>query len=177
LEPTGGCQCGAVRYTISRQPKQLIVCHCTQCQRRYGAFGMSLFFDMDAVRVTGDLKSYRKTADSGRSAIIGFCPDCGTTMTSKPEWRPDSLMIRAGTLDDTTPLRPDIQIWTSSKQGWVTIPDGIPSYPRQPELGPPLDIIRKDPTTPRASAWIGDVAVSCPVGLFRHGPRATFRFA
>jgi hypothetical protein len=46
---------------------------------------MSLFLDTDAVQVTGDLKSYRKTADSGRSAMIGFCPDCGTTMTSSPE--------------------------------------------------------------------------------------------
>ena len=44
-EATGGCQCGAVRYTISGQLKQLIVCHCTQCQCRYGAFGMSLFFE------------------------------------------------------------------------------------------------------------------------------------
>ena len=43
LGATGGCQCGAVRYTINREPKQLIICHCTQCQRRYGAFGMSLF--------------------------------------------------------------------------------------------------------------------------------------
>jgi hypothetical protein len=82
---------------------------------------------------TGDLKSYRKTADSGRSAFIGFCPDCGTAIISKPEWRPDSLVIRAGTLDDTTSLQPDIHIWTSSKQNWVTIPDGVPSYPRQPE--------------------------------------------
>jgi hypothetical protein len=133
LGATGGCQCGAVRYTINSQPKQLIICHCTQCQRRYGAFGMSLFFETDAVQVTGNLKSYRKMADSGRSAVIGFCPDCGTAITSKPEWRPDSFVIRAGTLDDTKSLQPDIHIWTSSKQDWVTIPDGVPSYPRQPD--------------------------------------------
>ena len=60
LGATGGCQCGAVRYTINSQPKQLIICHCTQCQRRYGAFGMSLFFETDAVQVTGNLKSYRR---------------------------------------------------------------------------------------------------------------------
>jgi hypothetical protein len=129
----GGCQCGAVRYTISGRPKQLIVCHCTQCQRRYGAFGMSLFCDADAVQISGSLKLYRKTADSGRFATIGFCPDCGTTITAKPEWKPESLVIRAGTLDDTTSLQPDIHIWTSSKQSWVTIPEGVPSFPRQPD--------------------------------------------
>jgi hypothetical protein len=30
LGATGGCQCGAVRYTINAEPKQLIICHCTQ---------------------------------------------------------------------------------------------------------------------------------------------------
>jgi hypothetical protein len=133
LGATGGCQCGAVRYTINREPKQLIICHCTQCQRRYGAFGMSLFCEADGVQLAGNLKSYRKVADSGCSAAIGFCSDCGATITARPEWRPDSLVIRAGTLDDTKSLQPDMHIWTSSKQDWVTIPDGVPSYPRQPD--------------------------------------------
>ncbi len=37
---TGGCQCGNIRYEVVGTPKQLVVCHCTDCQRQSGsAFG------------------------------------------------------------------------------------------------------------------------------------------
>ena len=82
-EITGGCACGRVRYALMGEPRRLIACHCTSCQRRYGtAFGMSLFHDADALNITqGELKTYVKTADSGRKVVSGFCPECGTRYT------------------------------------------------------------------------------------------------
>jgi integrase len=32
--------------------------------------------------------------------------------------------VRAGTLDDTSWLRPTVHIWARSKQPWITLPDG-----------------------------------------------------
>ena len=134
-ERTGGCSCGLVRYTFTGEPRQLIACHCTQCQRRYStAFGMSLFLDIDALNITqGELKEYVRTADSGRAVVLGFCPECGTQIYAKPKWRADTIVIKAGTLDDTKQLKPDLHIWTSSKQDWVIIPEGVPAYPQQPD--------------------------------------------
>ena len=37
---TGGCLCGAVRYTTTADPLMTFVCHCRDCQRFTGsAFG------------------------------------------------------------------------------------------------------------------------------------------
>ncbi len=109
-ETTGGCACGRVRYALRGEPKQLIACHCTHCQRRYGtAFGMSLFYDADALNITqGELKTYQRTAESGRSVTSASCSECGTQIYGKPEWRTGTVVIRAGTLDNTKQLKPDI---------------------------------------------------------------------
>lgn len=37
--------------------------------------------------------------------------------------------VRVGTLNDPDVLPPDIHIFTSSKQPWVVLPEGIPAVP------------------------------------------------
>jgi len=32
-EQTGGCLCGAVRYQISGHMRDIVACHCRQCQK------------------------------------------------------------------------------------------------------------------------------------------------
>ena len=42
----GGCQCGAVRYEVTGEPKVVVACHCTDCQRQSGsAFGETMVVD------------------------------------------------------------------------------------------------------------------------------------
>jgi hypothetical protein len=36
--------------------------------------------------------------------------------------------VRAGTLDDPTQIAPDVHIYTRSKVGWVTLPEGTPAF-------------------------------------------------
>jgi len=42
--------------------------------------------------------------------------------------------VRAGTLDNTSWLRPTRHIWTRSKQAWVTLPDGDEVFEAQPPV-------------------------------------------
>ena len=42
------------------------------------------------------------------------------------------MSVKPGTLDDTSGLKPDMHLWTSSKQPWITIPDGVEAYEKQP---------------------------------------------
>jgi hypothetical protein len=131
---TGGCQCGKIRYEITGTPKALVVCHCTDCQRQSGsAFGMTLPVNEADFRMTkGEVKTYASTSAAGRGKLGAFCPDCGTRIYHKPEWRKGTVSVKPGTLDDTSWLKPETHLWTSSKQGWVAIPEGVKTFDRQP---------------------------------------------
>jgi hypothetical protein len=36
--------------------------------------------------------------------------------------------VRAGTLDDPSPVVPDVHIYTRSKVGWLTLPESAPAF-------------------------------------------------
>ena len=72
---TGGCLCGAVRYSIDADPlpgRQLL-CHCVDCQKHTGtAFVSGMAFPAEAVVVTGALAS--RAAKAASQCIGGFAP-------------------------------------------------------------------------------------------------------
>src|SRR5271169_398608 len=101
---TGGCQCVALRYEITRVPQMVYTCHCTDCQRlTSSAFSMAVVLPAEAFRLTvGEPQVVQRTADSGRVTNFWFCPNCSSWVFAGP--RPDSTVrnVRAGTLDDTS---------------------------------------------------------------------------
>lgn len=123
----GGCQCGSVRYRIEEEPLGLAVCHCRDCQRQSGsAFAMSLDVPREAFRLlSGALETFTAACDSGRTKECAFCGICGTRIYHRGEW---GMSIKAGTLDDTSALRPDAHYWTKRKQPWVEIPKSVRSF-------------------------------------------------
>ncbi|MDR3512217.1 MAG: GFA family protein [Caulobacteraceae bacterium] len=123
---TGGCQCGAVRYVLTAEPIRTVACHCKECQRQSGsAFGMSMIVPQDSLTVTGPTKSYVRIADSGNRNEGVFCPECGGRIYQIPLHFKDVLVLKPGTLDDTSWVRPGYFVWMSSCQGWVPIPPGV----------------------------------------------------
>jgi len=130
----GGCQCGKVRYRFEGEPIVLTVCHCAECQRQSGsAFGMSLTVRKQDFRLlSGELKTFTRSADSGRLVHCAFCPECGTRIYHQPEYRKESINIKPGTLDDTSWLAPSLQVWTVRKHAWVTLTGEIAEMERQP---------------------------------------------
>jgi hypothetical protein len=123
----GGCQCGRVRYRVEGKSFGLAVCHCTECQRQSGsAFGMSLAVASSAFKLhSGALKTFEVKCDSGRIKTCAFCRDCGTRIYHQTS---TGMSIKAGTLDDTSRLKPDAHYWTMRKQPWVVVPDGVPQF-------------------------------------------------
>ena len=130
----GGCQCGGIRYEVTGVPQQLVVCHCADCQRQSGsAFGMTLVVKEEDFRLThGEPKSFTSTSDAGRAKFGAFCPECGTRIYHKPEYRKGTVSVKPGTLDDTSMLKPGIHIWTGSKQPWITIPEDVEAHEKSP---------------------------------------------
>jgi hypothetical protein len=132
LPQAGGCQCGAIRYEISEAPRLVYACHCTDCQRlTSSAFSMGIVVAVTAFRLSGiEPRLLQRTADSGRVNIRLVCPECGTWICGMP--RDGVHRVRAGTLDDTSWLRPTRHTWTRSKQPWITLPDGDEVFEKQP---------------------------------------------
>jgi hypothetical protein len=131
LPQTGGCQCGAIRYEITAAPELVYTCHCTDCQRLTGsAFSLGIVVPEAAFRLTGvEPRGLQRKADSGRVNTRLVCPQCGSWICGMP--RDGVNRVRAGTLDDTSWLRPTRHIWVRSKQAWVDLPPGDEVFPMQ----------------------------------------------
>jgi hypothetical protein len=128
----GGCNCGKVRYRITKEPLTVYVCHCHLCQKRTGsAFSMQVVFPADAFELmAGEPIKRDRILPDGKSNVSLVCPLCFSRISTRRE---DFLTvsIRAGTLDDTSWLKPVAQLWTSSAQPWAIVP-GILSFEEQP---------------------------------------------
>ncbi len=142
LPQTGGCLCGAVHYEITGPPLVTYTCHCTVCQRLTGsAFSSAVVVAAGACRFagSGETRSFERPADSGRTVIRWACAACGAWVCNgaKPGTAPPSgfVAVRAGTLDDTSWLRPTAHFWTRSAQSWITLPEDDTRFETQPADG------------------------------------------
>ena len=134
---TGGCLCGAVRYTLTAVPVLTRQCWCRLCQYlSAGGPTNNMLVPRDALTIDGALGDYVSVADSGSVMHRHFCPTCGTPVGGYAEPRPHLYVLRIGTLDDPDVYPPRQTIWTDAAPAWATIPDDRPSFPRQPPAPP-----------------------------------------
>jgi hypothetical protein len=131
---SGGCACGAVRYTSTAGPLFSLNCHCRDCQRETGsAFAPILAVPREAFTVTrGRPKCFDVTADSGNVTRRLFCGECGSALFGEPGSSPEIVTIRAGSLDDPSQFRPAQDIFTASAQPWDYMNPRLPKTPRLP---------------------------------------------
>lgn len=155
LPQAGGCNCGAVRYVVSRQPVTCYLCHCHLCQKRTGSpFSMTLRLAPESIElVSGEPVPHHRTLKSGAVSTFWSCGACGSRLWGERSDSPGAG-LRAGTLDDTSWLRPVAQIWTSSAQPWAVM-SGILSYPEQPpDFRPMIEAWRAMDPRPGSGASI-----------------------
>ena len=129
----GGCLCGKVRYSAEGEPAFVAVCHCTDCQNFTGsAFGVVVGVPKPALSIQGKVTTYSKNGDTGRSISRQFCPECGSSIAEEVEAVPGVVMIASGTLDDTSWLKPGMQIYCDSAQSWVKLGGEMQSFAKMP---------------------------------------------
>jgi len=130
---TGRCVCGATKYRLNDEPVLIYACHCTDCQKRSGsAFGLSMWVRTSTLEVLqGDPVLHESKTEAGRPMHIRFCGVCNSRMWSDSLRRPGLTIVRGGTLDDTSWLRPQAHLWTRSAQKWFVFPEGVPCYDTQ----------------------------------------------
>ena len=131
---TGGCLCGAIRYSITTPINELRACHCVHCQRASGSHGtVAAFVPRDGFRLTsGTPKRFATKAESGRTLLRYFCGECGSPLYSHRETTPETLGVRAGTLDDSSGLKITTHIWTKMARPWSHIDPAAKQVEGQP---------------------------------------------
>ena len=128
MKVDGSCHCGQITYTADIDPDAMVICHCHDCQTMSGsAFRTALPTpDTNFQLLSGQPRTYVKTAESGRKRAQVFCPDCGTHIyaTSVDE-SPKVLNLRTGTIKQRVALAPKLQVWHRSALPWVEDLHGI----------------------------------------------------
>ena len=125
----GHCMCGSITYSCDAEPVGTAVCHCTECQRQTGtAFSIVVGLPAAALEVKGDTLAMFKTpaeANDGETER-NFCSACGSPIFSVSPAFPEVAWLKAGTLDDTSWLEPQMEVWGRSAQPWVAEVEGRP---------------------------------------------------
>jgi hypothetical protein len=155
----GGCDCGQVRYRLSSAPLVVHCCHCRWCQRETGAaFALNAMIESVRVQSLGVQPFLVHTPSaSGRGQQIARCPYCHVAVWSHYAGAGSILsFVRVGTLDNPDLLPPDVQIFTSTKQPWLSLPAGLPAftgYYDREQLWSPASLARYAEILPEITAW------------------------
>lgn len=124
---TGGCACGAVRYSIAADPTFSFHCQCRQCQRASGTGHASLFIvPRTSVSLHGDLRFFDQIADDGATVSRGFCPHCGTPVLGNSSGHREITLFTAASLDDPGRFVPQKVVFSASRQPWDYVDPALP---------------------------------------------------
>jgi hypothetical protein len=123
MKINGGCHCGYITYEGEVDPDKTAICHCTDCQTLSGAAFRAVIPvpDHSFSLLSGAPTIYVKAAESGAKRAQGFCPRCGSSIYSTAAGDgPKDYYVRVGTVHQRDRLVPKVQIWSRSRQRWVS---------------------------------------------------------
>ena len=130
---SGGCLCGAIRYTCSAVPMMMGHCHCEDCRRSSGSGHSShLLVPEASIALTGTPKAYDRAADSGNVVTRLFCPTCGAAILSRNAAMPGMTFLRASSLDDLEVFQPQMHVYMSRAASWDGANADLPTFALMP---------------------------------------------
>ena len=129
---SGGCQCGAVRYTIYAPANVTEHCHCSICRKCHGAIFVTLSaVPLDKLTIDQGADNLA-TFDSSPKVHRRFCKTCGCHLFEYADDLPDVVFLSTGTLDGGAdpghPKENEMHIFVGSKVPWYEITDNLPQH-------------------------------------------------
>lgn len=136
MKLTGSCLCGAVTYACAADPVFAGNCHCRDCKKASGSgYAPTFFVPEGAITINGEVKYHEGMGDSGHLVRRGFCPNCGSQMFGKPAAMPGLIAVRAGSLDEPSQYKPQVDIFSSRAPAWDAMDPALPKFPGMPPRG------------------------------------------
>ena len=122
----GQCLCGAVRFRLLGELRNVVICHCGQCRKWHGHVGAYTRVPISALKIEDERSlSWFRSSDKARR---GFCRDCGSSLF----WErigSGQMSVAAGTLDEPSGLETKLQIFAEDAGDYYKIDDRIPVRP------------------------------------------------
>jgi hypothetical protein len=133
---SGRCVCGKVTYSATAEPIFSGLCHCKTCQRATGSsFGAVVGIPAPSLTVQGDVTQYDGIGDSGQATHRSFCPVCGASIALSADIMSGVVMLPVGTLDDTSWVKPTMQIYCQAEQDWLNLGGEMQRFEGMPVPG------------------------------------------
>jgi hypothetical protein len=122
----GGCLCAQIRYRVSGDPINSMVCHCRTCRRVAGSpvVAWVTFPKAQFHLARGNPSEFRSTPPVRRM----FCGACGTPLTYEHQDSAESIDIATCSLDEPNAFPPTHHSWLSHDLDWVRFGDGLPAF-------------------------------------------------
>jgi hypothetical protein len=123
LRLTGGCQCGAVRYALTRVPERVHFCHCRMCQKAAGG----PFAALAPVRRAAFQWTRGAPASFASSSLAhrDFCAACGTPLAFRYD-DADTISVTLGSLDRPQDVPPVRHYGIEGRLPWLDRVAGLP---------------------------------------------------
>lgn len=115
---TGGCQCGAVRFTAEGEAKFSARCHCTSCRRATGA-EFSTWVGWRDEQVSWSTSEPLFYASS-KGVQRGFCGRCGTPLSYSGKKWPGETHLLIGLFDAPQDFPPHGDAFRDEALPWVS---------------------------------------------------------
>lgn len=132
---SGGCFCGQLEFIIAGHPRMAVNCHCLACQKTSGAgHAFHLWFNADQVRIRGEARGFKSTADSGNQVTTFFCPNCGSSTHGKTSGFPEMITVRAAILEQSDEWKPRMSVYKSRLRGWDYLDNDVRAFDAMPPM-------------------------------------------
>jgi hypothetical protein len=125
-ELRGGCECGAVTYTVMDAFAYAMNCHCSNCRAATGS----------AFKAMAGIEREKLTVTSGEEQLLligepdwhdARCRECASLLYSLVN-QGTYVHVAMGSLIDAPSIRPTHHIFVGSKAPWFEITDDLPQH-------------------------------------------------
>ena len=126
---TGGCLCGAVKFSLEDRLKSFYLCHCKQCRQLTGsAFAANIITDKDNITWHSGQDKVSIYEHSSRQFSKSFCQRCGSALPFINKTG-TSLIVPAGSLNEPLEMKPQANIFASEEAPWLSDGSKAKKYP------------------------------------------------
>jgi hypothetical protein len=130
---SGGCLCGAVRYTQLGPALSVQHCHCSRCRRRYGMLAaQGAVIERAKIRIDGEANLTTYASADAPGYATQFCRTCGCHLFAREAGEPKLMYFMPATLDGGRhpghPADKECHIHFGSKAEWDRTADDLPKY-------------------------------------------------